>query len=75
MRKTSAKCKSYGVKQVFVSGLLHTSKIKENLLVDINRMIKELCMSDGSEYIDNDNIPRDMLYKDGLHSVDKGKYF
>ena len=32
-------------------------------------------MSDGSEYIDNDNIPRDMLYKDGLHSVDKGKYF
>ena len=75
VRKTSAKCKSYGVKQVFVSGLSYTSKIKENLLVDINRMIKELCMSDGSEYIDNDNIPRDMLYKDGLHSVDKGKYF
>ena len=75
LRKISAKRKSYGVKHVFVSGLLYTSKIKENLLVDINRMIKELCMSDGSEYIDNDNIPRDMLYKDGLHSVDKGKYF
>ena len=75
LREIIAKCKSYGVKHVFVSGLLHTSKIKENLLVDINRMIKELCMSDGSEYIDNDNIPRDMLYKDGLHLLDKGKYF
>ena len=27
------------------------------------------------EYIDNDNIPRDMLYKDGLHLLDKEKYF
>ena len=75
LRKISAKRKSYGVKHVFVSGLLYTSKIKENLLVDINRMIKELCMSDGSEYIDNDNIPRDMLYKDGLYLLDKEKYF
>ena len=75
LREIIAKCKSYGVKHVFVSGLLHTSKIKENLLVDINRMIKELCMSDGSEYIDNDNIPRDMLYKDGLYLLDKEKYF
>ena len=37
-------------------------------------MIKELCMSD-YEYIDNDHIPRDMLYKDSLHLLDKGKYF
>ena len=28
LRKVSAKCKSYGVKHVFVSGLLYTSKIK-----------------------------------------------
>ena len=68
LRKISAKCKSYGVKKI-------EKKRKENLLVDINRMIKELCMSDGSEYIDNDNIPRDMLYKDGLHLLDKGKCF
>ena len=32
-------------------------------------------MSDGYEYIDNDNIPRDMLYKNGLHLLDKGKNF
>ena len=75
LRKISTKCRSYGIKYVFVSGLLYTSKIKENLLADINRMIKELCMSDGYEYIDNDNIPRDMLYNDALHILDKGKYF
>ena len=51
---------------------MYTSKKK--LLVDINGMIKELCMSD-YEYIDNDHIPRDMLYKDSLHLLDKGKYF
>ena len=38
-------------------------------------MIKELSMSDDYEYIDNDNIPRDKLYKDGLHLLDKGKCF
>ena len=75
LRKVSAKCKSYGVKHVFLSVLLYTSKITENLLVDINRMIKELYMSDGYEYINNDNIPRDMLYEDSLHLLDKGKYF
>ena len=32
-------------------------------------------MSDGYEFIDNDNIPRDMLYKDDFHLLDKGKYF
>ena len=54
---------------------MYTSKTKKKkLLVDINRMIKELCMSD-YEYIDNENIPRDMLYKDSLHLLDKGKYF
>ena len=48
--------------------------LKKKQLVDINGMIKELCMSD-YEYIDNDHIPRDMLYKDSLHLLDKGKYF
>ena len=32
-------------------------------------------MNDGYEYIGNDNTPRDMLYEDGLHLLDKGKYF
>ena len=72
LKKINAKCKSYGTKHVLLSGLFYNSKIKENLLVDINRMIKELCMSDGYEYIDNDNIPRDMLYKDGFYLLDKG---
>ena len=44
------------------------------MLVDINRMATELCKRDGYEYIDNDNIPRDMLDKGGLHLLDKGKY-
>ena len=30
LRKISAKCKSYGVKHVFVSGLMYTSKKKKN---------------------------------------------
>ena len=63
------------MKHVFVSGLLYTLKIKEHWLVDINRMIKELCMSNRYDYIDNDNIPRHMLYQDGLHLLDKGTYF
>ena len=75
LRKIIAKCKLYEVKHVFVSDLSYTSKIKENLLVHINRMIKELYMSDDYEYTDNDNIPKDMLCKDGLHLLDKGKYF
>ena len=37
-------------------------------------MATELCKRDGYEYIDNDNIPRDMLDKGGLHLLDKGKY-
>ena len=43
LRKISAKCKSYGVKHVFVSGLLYTSKKKkENLLVDIKGTLMQI---------------------------------
>ena len=37
LREISPKCKSYGIKHAFVSGLFYISKIKENLLVDINK--------------------------------------
>ena len=37
LREISPKWKSYGIKHAFVSGLFYISKIKENLLVDINK--------------------------------------
>ena len=44
LRRISANCKLYGV------------EIKENLFLGINRMIKELWMSDGYQFVNNDNI-------------------
>ena len=77
MQLEKDKCKMQIVwpKTCFCFKLIVYLKNKRNFVVDINRMMKELCMSDIYEYIDNNNIPRDMLYKDGLHLLDKVKYF
>ena len=64
---------AYGVKNVFISGLVYTTRIGLPVLERTHEMIVNLCYKLGVCYVDNRNIRRKHLWKDGLHLVESGK--
>ena len=67
------KCHTYGIKNAFISGLVYTTRIGLPVLERTNEMIVHLCNKLGICYVDNKNIRRKHLWKDGLHLVESGK--
>ena len=67
------KCKRYGIQKVLISGLLTTNRLAQDLLEELNKLIKNMCNVEGNCYVNNDNINRANLFKDGLHLLDTGK--
>ena len=64
------KCRSYGVKNTFLSGRVFTASVSLDLLIQVHDMISNFCNTNGLYYIDNRNIRADCLYKDGLRLID-----
>ena len=60
LRSMVEKSHTYRIKNVFISGLVYTTRIS-------------LCNQLGICYIDNRNIGRKHLWKDGFHLVESGK--
>ena len=67
------KCRNYGVKNIFLSGIVFTKRISLDILAQVHNMISNFCSNNGLYYIDNRNIRTDSLYKDRLHPLDEGK--
>ena len=66
VEKMVQKCRNYGVKKIFISGLVFSTKVSLPMLEQIHKKF---------EYIDNRNIRGFCLYKDGLHLLEEGKKF
>ena len=73
LRSMVEKCHTYGIKNVFISGLVYTTRIGLPVLEKTHEMIMHLCNKLGICYVDNRNIRREHLWKDGLHLVESGK--
>ena len=69
IKKITEKCLMFGVKNVFVSGLVCTTRVDVSLLEKVHVLILDFCRKNCFIYIDNRNIKSDSLYKD------KGKLF
>ena len=75
IKKVTEKCLMFGVKSVFTSGLVCTTRVNVPFLERIHVLIFDLCRKISFIYIDNWNTRSDSLYKDGFHLIDKGKAF
>ena len=65
----------FGVKNVFISGLVYTTRVDISLLERIHALIFNFCRKNSFICIDNRNIRSDSLYKGGFHLINKGKAF
>ena len=75
IKKITEKCLMFGVKSVFISGLVYTTRVDVCLLERIHVLIFDFCWKNSFIYIDNRNTRSDSLYKEGLYLIDKGKAF
>ena len=75
IRNIAEQCLMFGVKNVFISGLVYTTRVDVSLLKWIHVFIFDFWRKNSSIYIDNRNIRSDSLYTDGVHLIDKGKAF
>ena len=73
IEKITQKYVSFGVKKIYVSGLVFTTRIDLPILERVHVLISNFCWDNGFVYIDDRNIKGDCLCKDGLHLLDTGK--
>ena len=67
------KCCNYGVKNIFLTRIVFTTRVSLDILIQVHNMISNFCNTSGLYYIDNIYIRADGLYKDGLHLLIKGE--
>ena len=72
LRSIVEKCHTYGIKNVFISGLVYITRIGLPVLEKTHEIILHLCNKLDICYIDNRNIRMKHLWKDGLHLVESG---
>ena len=68
------KCRKYGVKKIFISGLVFSTKVSLSLLEQIHQKLVEMSGFLDFEYIDNRNIRGFCLCKDGLHLLEEKNF-
>ena len=73
IKKIATICKSYKVKQVFISSIKFNTRISRKLLNEVNEMTERVCLENGYNYIKNGNVNENDLFKDGLHLQNSGK--
>ena len=67
------KFKSYGVPNIAISSILVRSSIFLNQVTSkVNNILKVLCATNGLNFICNDEINREMVWKDDLHLINDG---
>ena len=70
---TGLKCRSYGVCNIAISSILVRSSIRLNQVIsNVSNILKVLCATNGVNFICNDEIGREMVWKDGLHLTNDG---
>ena len=61
------------MENVFISGLLQTTRVTEDVIGKVNELIEDICKVERCFHVSNDNITHANLFKDGLHLLDNGK--
>ena len=67
------KCRNFGVKYIFLSGLVYTKRIITEFLEDVHLKLVNVCEEMQVYFIDNRNITGFCLFRDGLHLLESGQ--
>ena len=66
-------CVGFGVKDVFVSSVMVNTRRSSAFISAVNNILQDKCTTHQFHFIDNSNIKKEHLWKDGLHLSRSGK--
>ena len=66
-------CVRLGVKDVFVSSVTVNTRRSSAFISAVNNILQDKCATHQFHFIDNSNIKKEHLWKDGLHLNRSGK--
>ena len=67
------KCRSYDVRNIAIPLILVRGRIRLNqIILKVNNILKVLCDTNGFNFICNDEIDKEMVWKDGFHLTNDG---
>ena len=69
------KCISFGVMDLFVSGIAFIKRLPYAVIKKVYEKIVDMYKKNGMVFIDNGNISNIDLYRDGLHLLERGNCF
>ena len=62
------KCLSYGFKEGLISSIFIKKQFKlRRIIRQVNDLLRDECKRNNFQFISNDNITREVLWRDGLH--------
>ena len=70
--KIASECKTYGIKNIFISGLTINNCLHSDLINTMNNALKLDSIKYGYHFIENSNILPNNLWQDGLHLNNSG---
>ena len=71
--KIANKCKTYGIKNKFTSGLTINNRLHSDLIDSMNNALKLDCIKYSYNFIESSNIVPDNIWQDALHLNNYGK--
>ena len=65
----------YGVKEVIISSIFIKKQFKlRRIIRQVNDLLRDECKRNNFQFVSNDNITREVLWRDGLHLNNDGTY-
>ena len=72
---TGKKCLSYGVKEVIILSVFIKKQFKlRRIIRQVNDLLRNEYKRNNFQFVSNDNITREVLWRDGLHLNNAGTY-
>ena len=66
-------CRNHNIGTVFTPSIVFSTKVNYELLCKVNNFLHEECVKIGFYFINNSEVTKRDLWKDGVHMVENGK--
>ena len=73
IKDTIKTCHNFGVKYIFITGLVYAKRLITEILEDVHLTLVNVCKDIQVYFFDNRNITGFYVFRDGLHLLDSGK--
>ena len=66
-------CRSHNIATIFISSTVYSVIVSHTIIQKLNGLLLNECTKNGFHLVDNGAVPKENLWRDGVHLVESGK--